>query len=95
MSDMVTQITVYAVYNPKVNARMISITGQCLNGTRPVPDAMVMIATNWGESAYTETTLNYGSYSAVLSAPKELGKAKVTVSSQGHSVTAHITHVAD
>lgn len=92
---MVTQITVYAVYNPKINARMVSISGQCLNGTRPVPDAMVTIATSWGESAYTETTLNYGSYSAMLPAPGDISKAKITVSSQAHSVTAHITHVKE
>ncbi|HQV71259.1 MAG: hypothetical protein WAU96_14225 [Anaerolineae bacterium] len=92
---MVTQITVYAVYNPKMNARTVHITGQCLNGTRPVPNTMVTISSTWGESAYTETTLNYGSYSAVLSAPKDIEKARVIVSSQGHSVTSHIAHMGD
>lgn len=90
---MVTQITVYAVYNAKMNARTVHITGQCLHGTRPVPDTMVTISSTWGETAYTETTLNYGSYSAVLSAPRHPYKEKITVTSQGHSVTAHITVV--
>jgi hypothetical protein len=56
---------------------------------------MVTISSSWGESAYTETTLNYGSYSAMLPAPKELSRAKVTVSAQGHIASAHITQVGD
>lgn len=88
---MVTRITVYAVYNAKINARAVSVTGQVLRGSRPAPETLVRIESTWGEAALTETTLNYGSYSAVLAAPKSLDKQSVTVRAGGVSTTVTLT----
>lgn len=88
---MVTKITVYAVYNAKINARAVSVTGQVLRGSRPVPETLVRVESTWGESALTETTLNYGSYSAVLPAPRSFDKQTVTVRAGGVSAVVALT----